>query len=259
MVTSTTGEQLPSKTITDERLADLVASCIFQSETGGHADEYVSFLCDLASACMELKALRAAHGPATTESPRGLVMDHLRGLVADHDNRVASGVMPEWGSPIRAHKTVIEAMRAFLRAADEPTSVRASNEQLAQALRNLRDVAHREVSPRYSAALDKAFTLADIALGEFDSEGEVSRGADVGPGGGVRATHATGSAPSKPGAAEPPSEIPHELFDGYSVLQELTQQQRLRTSPENVSDVLDAAVRLMRRMRQPSTKSEGAS
>src|SRR5690606_38073111 len=91
------------------------------------------------------------------------------------------------------------------RASQPPTSVRASNEQLAQALRNLRDVAHREVSPRYSAALDKAFTLADIALGEFDSEGDVSREADVGPGGGVRATHATGSAPSKPGAAEPPA------------------------------------------------------
>src|SRR5690606_4758061 len=58
---------------------------------------------------------------------------------------------------------------------------------------------------RYSAALDEAFTLADIALGEFDSEGDVSREADVGPGGGVRATHATGSAPSKPGAAEPPT------------------------------------------------------
>src|SRR5690606_22618691 len=93
------------------------------------------------------------------------------------------------------------------RATVPPTSVRASNEQLAQALRNLRDVAHREVSPRYSAALDKAFTLADIALGEFDSEGDVSREADVGPGGGVRATHATGSAPSKPGAAEPPPAV----------------------------------------------------
>lgn len=98
---------------------------------------------------------------------------------------------------------VLELQKA--RTADEPTSAQVSKEQLAQALRNLRDVAHREVSPRYSAALDEAFTRADIALGEFDSEGEVSREADVGPGGGVRATHATGSAPSKPGAAPPPS------------------------------------------------------
>lgn len=36
------------------------------------------------------------------------------------------------------------------------------------------------------------------------------------------------------------------LFDGYAVLEALDKKARARTSPENVSDVLDAVVRLMR-------------
>jgi hypothetical protein len=41
--------------------------------------------------------------------------------------------------------------------------------------------------------------------------------------------------------------LPALLFDGYYVYAEgLTDAARLRTSPENVADVLDAVVRLMR-------------
>lgn len=39
---------------------------------------------------------------------------------------------------------------------------------------------------------------------------------------------------------------PAILFDGYAVLQALDENARKRTSPENVSDVLDAVVRIMR-------------
>lgn len=40
--------------------------------------------------------------------------------------------------------------------------------------------------------------------------------------------------------------LPRELFDGFAVLQELTPQARKRTGPENVGDVLDAVVRMIR-------------
>lgn len=39
---------------------------------------------------------------------------------------------------------------------------------------------------------------------------------------------------------------PTVLFDGYAVYQALSDETKKRTSPENVSDVLDAVVRLMR-------------
>lgn len=40
------------------------------------------------------------------------------------------------------------------------------------------------------------------------------------------------------------------LFDGHAVLQALDEQARKRTSPESVSDVLDAVVRLMRAVQE---------
>lgn len=39
---------------------------------------------------------------------------------------------------------------------------------------------------------------------------------------------------------------PAVLFDGFAVLQALDEKAKARTSAENVSDVLDAVVRLMR-------------
>lgn len=44
------------------------------------------------------------------------------------------------------------------------------------------------------------------------------------------------------GSAQPPA----VLFDGFAVLQALDEKAKARTSAENVSDVLDAVVRLMR-------------
>jgi hypothetical protein len=41
------------------------------------------------------------------------------------------------------------------------------------------------------------------------------------------------------------SEMPPVLFDGYAVYQALTDDAKKRTSHENVSDVLDAVVRLL--------------
>ena len=49
-----------------------------------------------------------------------------------------------------------------------------------------------------------------------------------------------------PPASEQKPAVPDVLFDGYSVLSALAEHQRARTSPENVSDVLDAVVRLIR-------------
>lgn len=40
--------------------------------------------------------------------------------------------------------------------------------------------------------------------------------------------------------------VPEVLFDGYAVLQAMSEKAKARTSPENVSDVLDAAVKLIR-------------
>lgn len=42
------------------------------------------------------------------------------------------------------------------------------------------------------------------------------------------------------------AQIPDVLFDGYSVMQALSKQAQARTSAENVSDVLDAVVRVLR-------------
>ena len=40
--------------------------------------------------------------------------------------------------------------------------------------------------------------------------------------------------------------LPDVLFDGYSVMQQLDKRGQARTSQDNVSDVLDAVVRIMR-------------
>ena len=42
-------------------------------------------------------------------------------------------------------------------------------------------------------------------------------------------------------------QIPDVLFDGNAVYSELTDREKRRTSPENVSDVLDAVVRILRK------------
>jgi hypothetical protein len=54
-------------------------------------------------------------------------------------------------------------------------------------------------------------------------------------------------------------ELPAFLFDGYYVYAEgLTEDARKRTSPENVSDVLDAVVRLMRAEAAAALAKQGA-
>jgi len=55
---------------------------------------------------------------------------------------------------------------------------------------------------------------------------------------------AKGSCAPCRGSAEP---IPTVLFRGEAVWRELTDEERTRTTAINVSDVLDAVVRLMRR------------
>jgi rubrerythrin len=62
----------------------------------------------------------------TPLSSKEMVEKHLREIVEDYDNHVkacAPDRLPVWGSPIRARCEVVEAMRAFLRAADEPSDV----------------------------------------------------------------------------------------------------------------------------------------
>lgn len=49
----------------------------------------------------------------------------------------------------------------------------------------------------------------------------------------------------------PVSGEPFELFDGWAVYQEIAEHRKVRTSPENVSDVLDAVVRLIRKRANP--------
>lgn len=50
--------------------------------------------------------------------------------------------------------------------------------------------------------------------------------------------------------------IPDVLFDGNAVWRELDERAKTRTSAENVSDVLDAIVRLMRRSVQENGPDE---
>jgi hypothetical protein len=57
------GHEPPADCVSPERLHELHASCVFQSETGGHADGYVAFLCDLAQVCAELQSRRASQPP----------------------------------------------------------------------------------------------------------------------------------------------------------------------------------------------------
>lgn len=57
---------------------------------------------------------------------------------------------------------------------------------------------------------------------------------------------------------EPREKEPPELFDGFAVLQELGPKAKTRTSPENVADVLDAVVRLMRKNRREVPDPEEA-
>lgn len=48
-------------------------------------------------------------------------------------------------------------------------------------------------------------------------------------------------------AAEASLKIPRILFDGYAVLQAIPEAHRKRTSAENVCDVLDAVVSILRK------------
>ena len=54
-----------------------------------------------------------------------------------------------------------------------------------------------------------------------------------------------------------PVELPAVLFDGYAVYQELPQDVRGWTSAENVSAVLDAVVRILKRECSSATQHEG--
>ena len=60
-------------------------------------------------------------------------------------------------------------------------------------------------------------------------------------------------------APEPRAEhmLPDLLFDGYAVMDGLSDQARGRTSWENVSDTLDAIVKLLRAERPTPTKEGG--
>lgn len=41
--------------------------------------------------------------------------------------------------------------------------------------------------------------------------------------------------------------LPDQIFDGYAVYRELDDRAKMRTSPENVSDVIDALARLIKK------------
>lgn len=43
------------------------------------------------------------------------------------------------------------------------------------------------------------------------------------------------------------ADIPEELYDGWAVYRELDEKAQQRTSAENISDVLDALVRLIKK------------
>lgn len=51
--------------------------------------------------------------------------------------------------------------------------------------------------------------------------------------------------------------VPEVLFDGYAVLQAMSEKAKARTSPANVSDVLDAAVKLIRAAAPPLPVAQG--
>ena len=70
---------------------------------------------------------------------------------------------------------------------------------------------------------------------EYPEEGMCPLGDEVTANAATKAEHETCA-----------KKLPDVLFDGYAVMQALGMRQQARTSPENVSDVLDAVVRLMR-------------
>jgi hypothetical protein len=53
-----------------------------------------------------------------------------------------------------------------------------------------------------------------------------------------------------------PAGVPDVLFDGFAVLNALSDKAEARTSSENVSDVLDAVVKLLRDEAAPTVKAE---
>jgi hypothetical protein len=55
-----------------------------------------------------------------------------------------------------------------------------------------------------------------------------------------------------------PAGVPDVLFDGFAVLNALSDKAKARTSSENVSDVLDAVVKLLRDEAAPTVKAEPA-
>lgn len=51
--------------------------------------------------------------------------------------------------------------------------------------------------------------------------------------------------------------VPEVLFGGYEVMQAMSEKAKARTSPQNVADVLDAAVKLIRAAAPPLPVAQG--
>ena len=66
---------------------------------------------------------------------------------------------------------------------------------------------------------------------------------------------ARASLPTQPAAQA--AQVPDVLFDGFAVLQGLSEQAKKRTGAENVSDVLDSVVRLIRAAQQGAEQAKG--
>lgn len=62
--------------------------------------------------------------------------------------------------------------------------------------------------------------------------------------------------PQQPPSGQSAAPIPDVLFDSYAVLSALGEKAKSRTSPENVADVLDAVVKLLRAQPAAATPDE---
>lgn len=109
----------------------------------------------------------------------------------------------------------------------------------------LRFIIERRMDNSYGA-VTKHYETVDLDVPELE---RLLTGGGMGQGGpgydlrdlfAVEVLTAAETAPSEPG------ELPEELFDGAAVYAAMTDHERKTTSPENVGDVLDALVRLIR-------------
>lgn len=164
----------------------------------------------------------------------GVVLPERKGLHLHHDS-----IMPTYSMAWNACLDEVARLNASRDgAASDLLDVSAERNALQRQLQDCRSLFEREC-----ADVDRVFEQLGIPADECRTDGGFLNVAKI-----LDRLNASSGA----------AQVPDVLFDGYAVLSALSDKAIGRTSADNVSDVLDAVVKLLRAAPTPAPASEGA-